>query len=547
MKRLISAALVLLALAAAAFFFLKLRRFLPERARGAELAPAETIFFAQIPNARETARRVPQTGLFQIWREQEVQDFLEKPRRKAPWAKVWQERFDQLVRVAPGEMFIAITSATEARRSFVGGFSFAGTRRDAEALAEQIRATAGRELVLHLRSNWCLLATDGELLQAALERFDGKGGPALAGSGKFQQTIAPLGIGNDLVIYGNPKALSAEAGRAEPMAAATKIEGGKLHDTIFLPAEKPRAAASLPRQTLTLTSPQAQIYYATDLAALPPLPDAKGWVGMLPVLGRTEKVLGEKGLTWSDFSRAFGPELGVIVEWPENAALPMLLVGAEVRDRSLAGSFFEALTRPEIFGAAWREQKEGDATMLLAPPQGFSLVNPAVVLTERWALLGLSPEAVSGALGRVKSTAGTLAQEETYRDVTRFLDPQAGAMGYLDFPRLFERVYRMARPFLTLSLAFSPEAGTQFDAGKLPPAEAISKHLSPIVATQTQTAGGTLIESSGTVTVTDLFLGLAVGGLATAPPGMKSMLPGGLKLPFVPPAPAPEKMPADHK
>ena len=64
MKRVISTVLVLLALGVAAFFFLKMRRYLPERLRGAELAPAETVLFVQFPNLRQTALRIPKTDLY---------------------------------------------------------------------------------------------------------------------------------------------------------------------------------------------------------------------------------------------------------------------------------------------------------------------------------------------------------------------------------------------------------------------------------------------------------------------------------------------------
>ena len=95
MKRVISTVLVLLALGVAAFFFLKMRRYLPERLRGAELAPAETVLFVQFPNLRQTALRLPKTDLYQIWREPEVQAFLEKPRRKAPWMIEWEKWLEE--------------------------------------------------------------------------------------------------------------------------------------------------------------------------------------------------------------------------------------------------------------------------------------------------------------------------------------------------------------------------------------------------------------------------------------------------------------------
>ena len=534
--------LVLLALGAAAFFFFKVRRYLPERARGAELAPAETIFFAQFPNLRQTALRVPKSDLYQIWLEPDMQTFLEKPRRKAPWMRAWAERIDEILRAAPGECFVAVTSFADPRPSFVGGFSFAGNQRDAEALAIHFRAQVFSQvqIVSAFRSNWYLCASDSEMLAALLARFESKAGEALAATPIFQQSMAPLGVGQDLVLFGKPNALSgnrdflkelgapARTSADDVIALATKIDGAKMHDTIFLRGSGAASAGTLSRQTLPLASAQTLLYYASELSLLQPGGDLGMLKGLVPGLAGMEKSLAEKGLTWSDLPAAIGPEFGVMAEWPEDAVLPVVLLASEVRDAVKTRTFMDALTNPPPPNSPWQREQRDGVTIMTAPAQGLSFVRPSAALTDRFALLGMSPEAVTAALSNTgKSAQPSLGQAVAFQDIARLVPDRASAFGYLDFPRLFERAYRMARPFITLSLAFSANAAAQIDAGKLPPVEAISKHLGATVLTQTRIDGGTVIESIGSVTLPELFLAIGAGGNAAGLPSLAGALPGG--------------------
>ena len=528
MKRILSAVLVLLALGVAAFFFLKLRRFLPEQARAAELAPPETLVFIQVPNLRETAFRVPGLDLYAIWMEPDVQAFLDKPRKKAPWMQEWEERFAAVVQVAPGEMFLALT-AVGARPEFVGGFSYAGSRRSAEVLVEKSRSLLPGGIVTKPHGNWMFFATDAAALGAVIERFDRRStGPALGSDPAFQQAIKALGVAQDLVIYGRASALPSLTGAAPQAATAalgTKIQKGKLHDTIFLPTP-PTTAGQLTQQTLPLTSPQTLLYYATDLAALPAASDWALARTFLPQFAAAEKALAAKGLSTRDLPAAFGPEIGLVVEWPEDAALPTVLLAPQVRDPARAQRFIEAITAPGPLGSGWQPEDRAGVMIYTAPPQGLSFIRPALALTDRFALAGLTPEALNTGLIRARKPASSLAESQSFQESTRLLKAPPLSLAYLDFQDLFERVYRLSRPFLTLSLAFSSAAATQFDAGKLPPAEAISRHLGPLIVTQTRHESGLLIESTGSITFTELMLGASAGAMASGLAQLPALLPG---------------------
>ncbi len=59
---------------------------------------------------------------------------------------------------------------------------------------------------------------------------------------------------------------------------------------------------------------------------------------------------------------------------------------------------------------------------------------------------------------------------------------------------------------------FNPHVGDYGDLNKLPAAEVISKHLGPIVYSQSTDENGLLIESAGPVTFTEVFVGVEPRG-----------------------------------
>jgi len=60
-----------------------------------------------------------------------------------------------------------------------------------------------------------------------------------------------------------------------------------------------------------------------------------------------------------------------------------------------------------------------------------------------------------------------------------------------------------------------PDLKKRIDVSKLPKAETIAKHLPPIVLSQKRTTEGTLIESSGPVSISELLILGGTGYLAT--------------------------------
>ena len=86
--------------------------------------------------------------------------------------------------------------------------------------------------------------------------------------------------------------------------------------------------------------------------------------------------------------------------------------------------------------------------------------------------------------------------------------PQS-AFAYFDSAMFYTRLDAAVRPMLIMAAAFMPKVAETVDLGKLPAAEAITKHLSPIVLSQTYQGDGYMTESVGPVSIYQAALGMA--------------------------------------
>jgi hypothetical protein len=154
-------------------------------------------------------------------------------------------------------------------------------------------------------------------------------------------------------------------------------------------------------------------------------------------------------------------------------------------------------------------------------------VTPVVGLSNEFLVLGFSPEAVLASLTRPEAAQPRLNKSESYEKAIKLVGDPTSAFAYLDTRTLFERVYGIFRPFLAMTMAFSPEAGQYFDAGKLPTTDVIVRHLGPSTFSQRQVENGILIESAGTLTVNQAVLGTAAGIGAAALPALQQAMAGG--------------------
>jgi hypothetical protein len=233
--------------------------------------------------------------------------------------------------------------------------------------------------------------------------------------------------------------------------------------------------------------------------------------------------------------------LGAVLDWPAEAAQPSTLLAMDVRNAVTAKSFVEAFAG----NPPWSHEEKDGVTVYHSPPDSELIpISPSLALTDHFLVIGFSQPEVLAGIARLKSGQAVVAANPAFVQAAKTVSAPTAAYGYLDLKTTVDRSYGMMRPFLAMSLAFAPDSAKYIDVGKLPGTDAISKHLSPTVYSQSVSVDGTLIESVGPLTFNDV-LGVALGAAVyEALPMIEKTVSGGLNLdPNLLQLPAPSAVP----
>ena len=83
------------------------------------------------------------------------------------------------------------------------------------------------------------------------------------------------------------------------------------------------------------------------------------WALLFPASRRWRPPWRRRGLKWSDFGKAFGPELGTVLDWKADAAQPSALFALDVRDarqgQRICGCLHRRIGRRHALGPQGRE------------------------------------------------------------------------------------------------------------------------------------------------------------------------------------------------
>ena len=316
-----------------------------------------------------------------------------------------------------------------------------------------------------------------------------------------------------------------ELRKMKAVAATMKFDGANCRDSIFVLRPGSAPEPPLARNSIALSSPATLLYYAMRLpATLEVSEESAPMLALLPGWDAFNQSLTAKNLTLGDLPKAFGPEFGSLVDWMPDAESASALLALDVRDAEKAAAFVNLLTGGNLGDLKWETTQRDGATFYTTPMMEFS---PTVALTEKFVLIGLTADSVANGLAQMKSSRGRIDGTPTYGSAAGAVAAPTSGFGYIDLKTLFERGYGPLKSLLGVSLAFTSEAGQYVDAGKLPPAETISRHLGPIVYSQGTTAQGTLIESTGPVTFNQVLLGAVAGVIGATLPSMEAALADG--------------------
>lgn len=509
----------------------------------AALAPAESVIFVNIPNTPRSAIRWKDTALAKIGREPEVKAFLEMPLKNLQSAPGSGEAQELIMGLKPATFFVAITKDASEHANVLFGFQFWGNKSDFDKCVGRLRSqlpTAkpaelrethngaeilesihdDRSLFSSYAGRWGFLSTNLNELKAALDRASEHGQHSLDQNPRFTKACSELLATPDLLVFIQPaRAIDAllAAGQAlgaesipsqveqlksiEAIGATLKLDGALQRDAIFILRNNNNVAAqNLTHEAIKLSSANTTTYtdFALNFAALP------AWVesmsGENPQTDAIAKPFAEAA------AASFAPECAVMANWNEGSMSPSTLLSVPIKNADRAR---ETLMRIIPLLPGGTVQKNGSIDLYTIPTRYGSLT---LAQNDRFLLAGTDATFVSKAANGPTGEK-TLLDSPPFASAQGIYESANEAFCYIDTGTVFERLYSSFVPVLRFGALMMPAIGKTVDLNKMPKAATISRHLPPIILSQKRTKDGTLIESSGPVSMSE-FLLMGTGAFA---------------------------------
>ncbi len=564
MKKLV--AVLVIALLVAATVWIVVRVQIAKRlASVPSLLPETTLILLEAPDLQKTRAEWHESDLYKIWREPAVQSFLQKPLGRLPADRGGRRTLEEFLALGPKNSFVALTSLEKNEPKLIGGFHFDVAaeqarefigRREAELLSRM--GNAKRETIVYEQhkietvtvaqfvfasvydNQWYFASNDVALLKTLLDRVDHRSDNekgSLERNPTFAAAAKHLPRTHAAMLFLDPRPFVeklipfvAMTGQSLPMdqlqrlrqvrsvASALGFDQGEMRETDFVAMPQVSAEKKLQRPLLgaagtnTFLYSSSRIHWSENLLASA----APAAVGLPALVQQFTAEMKARGIALEDMSHAFGEELEVVGDWPADARWPTLLATLPVSDGARARKIAEALTAVEIGGTPWtRTEKNGATFYSVQPFGGFVPVHPAIAVSDKFLCAGSDIAQVETALARLAKPPRELEKSAPFHDAAIRVPLGDSAFNYVDTRLLYERVDAAVRPLLLMGATLYPALGQTVDLAKLPPPEAITKHLSPIVMSQRYEEDGYVTESVGPVTFREATIGVAgaVGGL----------------------------------
>jgi hypothetical protein len=246
--------------------------------------------------------------------------------------------------------------------------------------------------------------------------------------------------------------------------------------------------------------------------------------------------------------------LSWVGDWPANSHWPSIFATLPVKDQAKANKILNILTTANGDSAGWTHS-ERDGVQYFSTSSGgqFFSFSPTIALSNRMLVAGADTGSVEAAVKRSTTETSELAASKNFQNAERAVPAARQIFTYIDPALLYTRVDATLRPMLFMSAAFLPGISDTVDLNKLPAPDVITKHLSPIVMSQSYDGDGYIAESVGPVTVYQTIIGVGgLGGAAAALYHHKTLgLDGSTATPAVispapssaPPSPSPDESP----
>jgi hypothetical protein len=515
----------------------------------ATLLPAETVFFASLPDLPRTASRWPKTILAKIGAEPEMKAFLERPIQYFTKDRGGDEAAGVLWKLKPGRIFAAIVSMDSNDAALLVGFQFWGGKSGHDLAVARLRDEISRGgpapeivhenyegveiasskhpgLTLYNASQgqWGFLSNNLAVLKDAIDRTAGrKKDGSLADSSRYKEVLAKLVKDSDLLLFCQPQSaletlleVGSSLGaqpvpqqveqlrKLEAVGATTKLDEANLRDSVFVLRRNPPDVGSLNHGTMKFTSPETAIYFAFAS-------DFRQILGAVPnaiAAGVPSPLIMQGGRLPQLIPQAFGPDCAISLSWAPQQMRPSGLIAVQIRDKAKAEESVRELLN--LFPDAQLTESEG-MRYYNFPSLQTAFVNPTLALDTDFLLMGVDPGELGHSLQASKA-GETLEKSPVFAGALSAFKGANEVFGFADSKLLFERGFPILRQVIVFGAAVVPGASDVIDGSKLPETESIAKHLQPIVYSQTRIPEGYLVESSGPITMNHAALLGAVAG-----------------------------------
>jgi hypothetical protein len=532
----------------------------------ASLLPKETLALVHVPDFNRSREEWHRTDLYQLWKEPAVQDFLAKPRSKVPTEGHVGRTVEEISTLEMKDIFFAVTSIESSAWKWNGGFRCPGdtekaakivdnwktngVQRDAEVKREsivyqghtiQIESSGIWTVSTVWAGQWFFFANDIENLKALVDHVEGRVKEAnatlatdpvfLSASKHMPASYAALAFArvDQLIEKLMPAGDKSEASpdqlallrQVGTFCAASTFEGGRMRDTVFVGMPKIAELGSLTRASLPIANKDTFLYATTVLDLRKEM--ESGWqtpgLGWLSSLQKFTKSLSANGISAEEWKAAFGAELGIVGTWGTNSQWPSLVAAMAVKDSAKANQIVTTITNTNTNtdDVHWTH-REKEGVHYYSSGSGLQLFSfsPTIGLSDRMLVVGADSGSVEAAMKLSTTGASELAASRNFQNAERSVPTAQQAFVYVDPALIYSRFDTTLRPLLAMGAAFLPAVSDTVDLGKLPPADVIGKHLSPMVMSQSYRGDGYVAESVGSVPFYQTIIGTVTTGLAAA-------------------------------
>jgi hypothetical protein len=530
------------------------------------LMPKETLGFVHLPDFNRTRDDWHRSDIYELWREPAVQEFFQKPLANVPNSGAAEENLQEFEQLEPRDIFIALTAWENSSPNFIGGFRFKGSADEAEKVVGKWRANllqrspqAKRETFAYQQhqidtmtrnqdtvatvydGNWFFVAmNDLDGLKALLDRVDQRAKEAnatLAADETFAAAYKHMPGSFAALFYVRadrflektlPSAMKETGTSPDQMSILRQLhsfcgtlafDGGKMRDVLFVGMPKLMETGPLTRSSLILGTKETFLYVAGFLNLTKQMQWPATQTGAPWFAGWPQKIrdrLEARGVTLEEWNSAFGPEFGLIGDWPAAARWPAILGTLTVKDSAQAAKIVTAITMLDEDATWIREQRDGVDYFVLQSWGRFFSFSPTIALSGRLLVAGADVGSVDAAMKRAANPRSELTDSKSFQTAERMVPAPKQAFAYVDPALLYTRLDAALRPMLLMAAAFMPSVNDNVDLRKYPAPEIITRHLSPIVMSQNYERDGYVTESVGPITFYQTIGGGTAVGAASA-------------------------------